>query len=83
MTRPTAPEVPFTGKWVCVTGLITTDYRSSPQIPVSDPTQIVVHDAPPVATTNRTAATATNQPASTASAQQARCHGSFLISWQP
>ncbi|HVM62054.1 MAG TPA: hypothetical protein VMV72_14425 [Verrucomicrobiae bacterium] len=51
-----APEVAFTGKWVCVTGLITTNYRGSVQIPVSDPAQIVVQDAPPATPTNTTAA---------------------------
>lgn len=54
-----APETAFTGKWVCVTGVITTDYRGKPQIPVSDPAQIVVGNAPPPSATNETATTST------------------------
>ena len=49
-----APETALTGKWVCVTGVITTDYRGKPQIPVSDPAQIVVGNAPAPSATNQT-----------------------------
>lgn len=41
-----APETAFWGKWVCVTGVITMDYRGKAQIAVSDPAQIVVEDTP-------------------------------------
>ena len=41
-----APETAFWGKWVCVTGVITMDYRGKAQIAVSDPAQIVVEDPP-------------------------------------
>jgi DNA/RNA endonuclease YhcR with UshA esterase domain len=55
-----APETAFTGKWVCVTGLITTNYRGKAQITVSDPAQIVIQDAPAPPATNQTNA-ATSQ----------------------
>jgi DNA/RNA endonuclease YhcR with UshA esterase domain len=41
-----APEKAFMGKWVCVTGLITTNYRGKVEIAVTDPAQIVAQDAP-------------------------------------
>lgn len=47
-----APESAFTGKWVCVTGLIRGDHRGRPQIVVSDPAQIVIQDAPTLPPTN-------------------------------
>jgi hypothetical protein len=51
-----APERAFWGKWVCVTGVITTDYRGKAQIAVSNPAQIVVEDAPTPPATNSAAA---------------------------
>jgi DNA/RNA endonuclease YhcR with UshA esterase domain len=42
----------FMGKWVCVTGLITSNYRGKAEIAVSDPAQIVVKDAPTPPATN-------------------------------
>lgn len=51
-----APEVAFTGKWVCVTGLITTNNHKMAEIVVSDPAQIVVGDAPTPPSTNQTTA---------------------------
>jgi hypothetical protein len=50
-----APEKAFMGKWVCVTGLITTNSRGRAEIAVTDPTQIVAQDAP-YTPTNQTAA---------------------------
>jgi hypothetical protein len=47
-----APEAAFTGKWVCVTGLIRADNRGRPQIAVSDPAQIVIQDPPADPATN-------------------------------
>jgi DNA/RNA endonuclease YhcR with UshA esterase domain len=47
-----APETVFKGKWVCVTGVITADFRGKPQIAVSDPAQIVVQDEPTPPATN-------------------------------
>lgn len=47
-----APETAFTGKWVCVTGLITADYRGKPLIAVSNPAQIVIQDMPAPPATN-------------------------------
>ena len=47
-----APETAFKGKWICVTGVITADFRGKPQIAVSDPAQIVVQDEPPPPATN-------------------------------
>ena len=47
-----APEKMFMGKWVCVTGLITSNYRGKAEIAVSDPAQIVVKDAPTPTATN-------------------------------
>ena len=41
-----APEVEYTGKWVCVAGVIVMDARGKAQIAVSDPAQIVVRDPP-------------------------------------
>jgi len=52
-----APEAAFTGKWVCVTGLITTNSRGKVQIAVSDPAQVVVQEAPTPPATNQTTAT--------------------------
>ncbi len=54
-----APEVAFTGKWVCVTGLIRTNNHKLAEIAVSDPAQIVVGDAPTPPATNQTTAPAT------------------------
>ena len=52
-----APETAYTGKWVCVTGLISTNNRGQPRITVIDPAQIAL-DHPAVASpTNGTAAT--------------------------
>jgi hypothetical protein len=51
------PETAFMGKWVCVTGLITTNSRGKVEIAVSDPAQIVVQNAPFTPPTNQTAAT--------------------------
>jgi len=53
-----APEMAFTGKWVCVTGRITTNYRGKAQIEVSDPAQIVLEDPPAPPATNQTNASA-------------------------
>jgi DNA/RNA endonuclease YhcR with UshA esterase domain len=47
-----APEKTFRGKWVCVTGLITTNYRGKAQIAVTNPAQIVVEDTPTPPSTN-------------------------------
>ncbi|MGO9528846.1 MAG: DNA-binding protein [Verrucomicrobiia bacterium] len=47
-----APETAFWGKWVCVTGVITMDYRGKAQIAVSDPAQIVVEDTPTPSASN-------------------------------
>jgi hypothetical protein len=52
-----APETAFMGKWVCVTGFITTNSRGKVEIAVTDPAQIVVQNAPFTPPTNRTAAT--------------------------
>ena len=54
-----APEVAFTGKWVCVTGLIRTNNHAMAEIAVSDPAQIVVGDAPTPPATNQTTTPAT------------------------
>jgi hypothetical protein len=54
-----APETAFTGKWVCVTGLIKTNPRGKPEIAVNDPAQIVVQDAPTPPATNQTTTTTT------------------------
>ncbi|MGD0060270.1 MAG: hypothetical protein ABSD58_12710 [Verrucomicrobiia bacterium] len=54
-----APEVAFTGKWVCVTGLIRTNSRGMAEIAVSNPGQIVVGDAPTPPSTNQPTAAAT------------------------
>jgi len=51
-----APEVAFTGKWVCVTGLIRTNNHAMAEIAVSNPAQIVVGDAPTPPSTNQTTA---------------------------
>jgi hypothetical protein len=40
------PEKAFLTKWVCVTGLITTNFRGKVEIAVTDPAQIVAQDAP-------------------------------------
>ena len=40
-----APENVLTGKWVCVTGVITSTRHGKAQIAVTDPAQIVVEDA--------------------------------------
>jgi hypothetical protein len=49
------PEKAFAGKWVCVTGLIATNFRGKVEIAVTDPAQIVAQDAP-FTPTNQTAA---------------------------
>jgi hypothetical protein len=53
------PETAFTGRWVCVTGLITTNSRGKAQIAVTDPSQIVMQDAPTPPATNQPAAAVT------------------------
>jgi len=52
-----APETAFNGKWICVTGLISRNYRGQPEITVSDPAQIALDHPPVASSTNQTAAT--------------------------
>jgi hypothetical protein len=56
-----APERAFWGKWICVTGVITMDYRGKAQIAVSNPAQIVVQDAPTPPATNSASASTSNK----------------------
>jgi hypothetical protein len=56
-----APERAFRGKFVCVTGVIMTDYRGRAQIVVGDPAQIAVRDTPTPPATNSAAAPTSNK----------------------